>query len=63
MKTARMVIDHPEDMPLGPLHKALAEVARQHGLRLRFEPLQVPKGSHFVLEHNYYRVERPKGAA
>lgn len=58
-----MIIDHPADMPLGPLHKALADVARQYGLRLRFEPLQVPKGSHFVLEDNYYTAERPKGAA
>lgn len=63
MKTERMIIDHPADMPLGILHKALAQAAAEYGCRLRFEPMEAPKGSYFLIEANYYKAEQPKGAA
>ena len=63
MKTGRMVIDFPADMPPGILHKAMAEAARQYGCRLRYEPMDAPKGSYFLIEANYYTAEKPKGAA
>lgn len=62
MKTERMVIDYPSGMPLGILHKALAEAARQYGHRLTFEPMAVPRGAHYSLVPVYQRDEA-KGAA
>ena len=62
MKTNRLTIEHPEGMPLGPLHKALAEAANVHGLQIKFAKTQVPKGNHFEMVPKYQPITG-KGAA